>query len=99
MDVRHKYRRQQGERRLTNKEGKREFVKIILPHHNPDEIAESTMDGTLTVINTKGTQAWLDARLAGHKPSELRKRGMSYEEQKAAAEEFRSEQQEQRGKG
>ena len=99
MDVRHKYRRHEGERRLTNKEGKRVFTKIIHPHIDLEGFAESDMDGTLTIINTDTTSEWLDARLSGYRPSDLRKRGMSYEKQKEAAEEFRNEQQKQRGKG
>lgn len=101
LDIKHRYRKQQGERRLTNKDGKKRYTKIVtLFPENFDVEDKRTVDEEpeLTIIGTT-TSEWLNARLAGYTATDLRRRGMNYDKQAEAAKEFRDEQQRQREKG
>jgi len=99
MDVRHRYRRMHGERYITNEEGKRKYKQVEFVDNTHSELLESGYDGRLVTIEVKASSDWLQARISGYTPRQLQKRGMSYQDQKTAAEEFRNEQQTEGRKG
>jgi len=100
LDIRHRYKRMHGERRLT-RDGKREYIKVEICDTAICENTEASWDGNLQTLDPKSSTVskWTSLRLAGYKPKELCKLGFSYKEQEKAAEEFRNEQQRQRGEG
>ena len=98
-DVRHKYRNANGERRLTDAEGKRkyrqaEFVDDTIIQQAQQECPMQFLEPKPTT--TKVDQDWLDARLSGIGSVELRGRGMTYQQQRKEAETLYDEQQSQR---
>ena len=99
LDVRHRYRRCNGERYLYDENGKRKYQRVEVVDDTIVEKAQQPYTGELKTIEPKRNNAWLNARLAGFTARDLQKRGMSYKEQKAAAEEFRHEQQSKRQTG
>lgn len=101
LDVRHRYRNANGERYLTCKEdGKRRYRRTQIDDDGIIERATSTWSGSLTMLEPKLKSLvdteWLEARIAGHTASQLRRRGMSYQEQRSNAERLKHE---QRSKG
>jgi len=94
MDVRHKYRNANGERYLTDVDGKRryrktEFVDDTIASQAQTECPMQMLEPKPTTTNVN--QQWLAARLSGFGAIELRRRGMSYQEQRANAERLRDE--------
>ena len=94
MDVRHRYRNATGERYLTDKDGKRkyrqtEFVDDTIIQQARTECPMQMLEPKPTT--TSVDQHWLDARLAGMGALELRRRGMSYKEQRKQAETLNDE--------
>ena len=94
MDVRHKYRNANGERYLTDVDGKRryrktEFVDDTIASQAQTECPMQMLEPKPTTTNVN--QEWLAARLSGFGAIELRRRGMSYQEQRANAERLRDE--------
>lgn len=96
LDVRHRYRRCNGERYINDENGVRKYRRVEIVDDTIVENAQQPYDGELKTIEPKNNNSWLSARLAGFTPRELQRRGMSYKEQKKAAEELRSEQQSKR---
>jgi len=89
MDVRHRYRNANGERYLTDKDGKRKYRQTEFV--DDTIIQQVQIECPLKFIEAKPTstgvdQHWLKARLAGMGALELRRRGMNYQEQRKQAE-------------
>jgi len=97
FEVRRKYRRMNGERLLTNKEGKKEYQRKEYVSSDIIESAETNYDGTLQTIEPKPNSEWARARIAGFTARELTKRGLSYKQQKQQAEQFRNDQRKSKG--
>jgi len=90
--VRKQYRQMNGERRLVNNEGKQVYQRK--EHFNNEllERTESKHNTNMVIIEVKPSNDWAQARMAGFTATELRKRGMTFEQQKKEAEEFRNDQ-------
>jgi len=98
LDVRHRYRLSHGQRYLTDTDGKRRYrtteqseSKLSAADKVEFNTQESDWDGRLCVIEV--SSKWVNARSAGFTASDLRRRGMSYAEQRQEAQELRNEQQ------
>jgi hypothetical protein len=65
QDVRHRYRRQNGERILTNAEGKKKYTKRERIDNNPGEREVSKEEICLTIIEPKCINEWLYAKSKG----------------------------------
>ena len=94
MDVRHRYRNANGERYLTDKDGKRryrktEIVSDLVVRHEQIERSMIILEPKLSTSTVN--QDWLEARIAGMGASELRRRGMSYKEQRQEADKLNEE--------
>lgn len=87
--VRKRYRHMNGERRLVNEEGKQVYQR---KEHFRNELLEQTEVRDIIILEVKPNSDWAKARIAGFTATELRRRGMSFEEQKKAKEEFRNDQ-------
>tara|TARA_R100000655_G_scaffold71369_3_gene109775 strand:+ start:7640 stop:8140 length:501 start_codon:yes stop_codon:yes gene_type:complete len=103
LDVRHRYRKQNGERYLKTKDGKAKYRKTEIVSTELVEKKQQSKPQTFVEVksknnNTKVNQEWLIARIEGYKPRELRKRGISYENQRAFAKELRNELKQKRKK-
>ena len=91
MDVRHRYRRTFGERYITSDDGTtgcgRKYQRVEIVDSTYAEHA-AVFDGNITVLEVSDNEKseWCKARVAGFKASELRRRGMSYKEQRVEAE-------------
>jgi len=102
MDVRHKYRNANGERYLTDIDGKRRYRKTEFVTDNMQQIKDDTIARCpMQMLEPKPTTTnvdhqWLEARLSGMGALELRRRGMGYREQRKQAETLYDEQQSQR---
>ena len=99
MDVRHRYRNANGERYLTDVDGKRryrqtEFVDDMIVEKAQTQCPMQMLEPKPTTTNVN--QDWLAARLSGFGALELRRRGMSYQEQRRQAEILYDEQQSKR---
>ena len=89
LDIRHRYRRAHGQRYITDTDGKRRYKQVeFVGTHDADTIeSNKRWNGSIRSIDLDDRDAhWLSARAAGFKASELRRRGMTYNEQRAAAE-------------
>ena len=100
MDVRHRYRNANGERYLTDTDGKRryrktEFVDDTITQQAQTECPMQMLEPKLN-SNSSVDQFWLEARVSGMGSKELRRRGMSYKEQRKEAEKLNDEQQSKR---
>jgi len=99
MDVRHRYRNANGERYLTDTDGKRRYRQTMFVD---DTIAsQAQTECPMQFVEPKPMpsgvdQHWLQARLSGMGKLELRRRGMNYEEQRKQAELLYDEQQSKR---
>ena len=96
MDVRHKYRNANGERYLTDTDGKRKYRKTEVVDDTIIQQAQS--ECPMQFVEPKSTTTkvdphWLQARLSGMGALELRRRGMGYKEQRKQAEILYDEQQ------
>jgi hypothetical protein len=90
-DVRHRYRRMNGERYVTSKEdGVRRYRQVEVVDNTPSENAVVN-DPCITILDVSNNarSQWFLARSSGYTASELRRRGMSYKEQRREAEELR----------
>ena len=109
MDVRHRYRNANGERYLTDTDGKRRYRKteyvtdgVTIQRVIDDKIANETpTDIPMQMLepkpsNSRVDQQWLNARIAGMQKVELARRGMNYTEQRRQAEILYDEQQSKR---
>ena len=109
MDVRHRYRNANGERYLTDVDGKRRYRKteyvtdeVTIQRVIDDRIANTTpTDCPMQMLepkpnNSRVDQHWLKARLAGMQKVDLARRGMNYTEQRRQAEILYDEQQSKR---
>tara|TARA_R100001244_G_scaffold73789_1_gene59177 strand:+ start:431 stop:940 length:510 start_codon:yes stop_codon:yes gene_type:complete len=99
MDVRHKYRNANGERYLTDTDGKRRyrqtmFVDDTIASQAQTECPMQMLEPKPTTTNVD--EHWLQARLSGMGALELRRRGMNYQEQRKQAEKLYDEQQSKR---
>tara|TARA_Y100000310_G_C20204970_1_gene588659 strand:+ start:29 stop:550 length:522 start_codon:yes stop_codon:yes gene_type:complete len=102
MDVRHRYRNANGERYLTDVDGKRKYRKTEFV--DDTIISQAQTECPMQILEPKPQQSkvdrhWLEARLAGIGAAELRKRGMNYKEQRRQAELLYDEQQAKRKEG
>ena len=90
-DVRHRYRRANGERYVTDEDGKRRYRRVEVTGTEHAEQAESKWDGMVHTVGPDLSHGdeWITLRLAGYTASELRARGISYSEQRAGAERLR----------
>ena len=84
---------------MNDENGKRAYRQMEFVGDEIVKKHSQSYDGDLQIIEPKNNNEWLDARLAGYTARELCKRGMSYKQQKQAAEELRSEQQSKRQAG
>ena len=104
LDVRHRYRKQNGERYLKTDDGKAKYRKTEVVS---SELVQKEQEASpLSFIEPKQkkpmvnvNQEWLIARIQGYKPRELRKRGMTYEQQRGYAKELKNELKTKREKG
>ena len=103
MDVRHRYRRANGQRYVTDTDGKRRYKRVeIIGNPNPDLIeSNESWDGNIASLDMQdGDKQWAKARLSGYTASQLRARGLSYSEQRECAERFKEQRNnEQQDKG
>jgi hypothetical protein len=97
LDVRHRYRKANGERYLKTEDGKSkyrktEFVSDDLVKMKQESSCVSFIESKQgTIGNEAVNQEWLIARIEGYKPRELQKRGMSYEQQRGYARNLKNE--------
>ena len=80
-----------GERYVTSKEdGVRRYRQVEVVDNTPAENAV-THDPCITILDVSNNarSQWFIARTSGYTASELRRRGMSYKEQRREAEELR----------
>lgn len=96
QEVRHRYRRQNGERYLKAENGKykyrkTEYVSDDLVRFKQESSCISFVESKNTIGTEEVNQEWLVARIEGYKPRELQKRGMSYDQQRTFAKELRNE--------
>lgn len=97
LDVRHRYRRANGQRYVTDSDGKRRYKRVEIIGNPNAELIESSdaadeWDGVVKSFDMQSEDShWLSARLRGYTASELRARGMSYAEQRQSAERFREQ--------
>jgi hypothetical protein len=95
FEVRRRYRKMNGERLLTNKEGKKVYQRKEYVNSEVLELAES--DCGMHIIEPKANSEWARARIAGFTARELTKRGLSYKKQKEEAKQFRNDQRKSKG--
>ena len=92
MDVRHRYRRANGQRYVTDTDGKRRYKRVeIIGNPNADLIeSDKPWDGNLSSVDLCSRDLqWVQARMRGYTASELRARVINYAEQRQSAERFK----------
>ena len=104
LDVRHRYRKANGERYIKNEDGvtrykKTEFVSDELVKKKQESSCLSFIEPKTTKASSNINQEWLIARIEGYKPRELQKRGMTYEQQREYARNLNNELKAKRQKG
>ena len=96
LDVRHRYRKQNGERYLKTTDGKTkyrktEFVSDELVKKKQESICLSFIEPKPVDDTNNVNQEWLIARIEGYRPKELHRRGISYEQQREHARNLKDE--------
>ena len=103
LEVRHRYRKANGERYLKTADGKTKYRKTEFVSN--DLVRKKQESGCLSFVEPKAVhknyvnQEWLIARIEGYKPRELFERGMTYEQQREYARNLRNELKAKRQKG
>lgn len=101
LDVRHRYRRLNGERYLTNENGFRKYRRVEIVN---DKLVKkkleqvSNYEGGLITIETEtnSNSDWAKARMYGFTKREIAMRGVTYKEQRQFERDFIDEQQSKR---